>query len=155
MLIFVGRNRKTSIIRKKQEFSGLSSVSGFGRRKLTQVNFPQFVSLQSTKFPLPRNIKIDNSECYAITTTEKSLKTPKMKVLYFLINVVYFDEQISNPMSIFVGRARKLSIIRKKLGIARHISIAVQIFGFNLRRDPPKKSYMSRKTTKKIQAVKG
>ena len=48
------------------------------------------------------------------TVIEKKLKTSKIKVLQNnLINVVYFDVQISNPMSIYVGRDRKPLIIRK------------------------------------------
>ena len=53
---------------------------------------------------------------YAITVTVKGLKTSKMEVLQKInyINVVYFDVQNLNPMSIFVGRDRKTSLIRKK-----------------------------------------
>ena len=42
---------------------------------------PWVIFHQSGKFPLSRNIRIDNSECHAITVTEKTLKTSKMKVL--------------------------------------------------------------------------
>ena len=63
------------------------------------------VSYQSGKF------RADNSECNAITVTEKRLKTSKMNLFCFLFNEVNFDEQNSNPMSIFVGIDRKTSTL--------------------------------------------
>ena len=47
----------------------------------------------------------------------KRLKTFKMEVLQKkkLINVPYFNAQNPNPMSIFVGRDRKISIILKNI----------------------------------------
>ena len=74
------------------------------------------VSLRSGKFLLSRNIRIDNnSECRAITLTEKRLKKVQSEgfTIFFYIIEVYFDVQNSNPISIFVGRDRKTSIIRK------------------------------------------
>ena len=89
--------RKPSIIRKNKN----SELSGGLRCWLTRLDTGfrfcrsknnLVVSFPSVKFSLSRNIRIDNSDCHAITVTVKRLKTSTTKFLqFFCINVLYFD----------------------------------------------------------------
>ena len=82
MSIFVGRNRKPTII-GKNNFSRLLRVSGAFRRKwssdldFTGKTNPEPVFYQSGKFPLSQKFREDNSECHEVTVTMKGLKCPK------------------------------------------------------------------------------
>ena len=119
--IFVGQNRKPSVIRKKTKFSGLSGVSGAGRQKWTSdldstgQKKTWIVSHQSRKFLLSRKFRVNNNEFVSCNylNREKVKNVQNGSFFCILFKVVYFDLQNSNPMSIFVGRDRKTSISRK------------------------------------------
>ena len=70
---------------------------------------------------LSRKYMVDNSECPAITITEKGLRKSKIRffILFILFKVVYCDLHNSNPMLIFVDRDWKTSIIRNRIRCAR------------------------------------
>ena len=93
---------------------------------------------------LSRNFTVDNnSDCHAITITEKRLKMSKMKGLlfYIIFKAVYFGMQNFNQMSIFFVRNQKTSIIRKNaffqiidsIRYGSRVSYSLSEFGPSLR----------------------
>ena len=119
--IFVGWNRKSSIFQKKKKKNLNFQIIG---------NFPCWMTKMDTEFLDSAGQKI-NSSIYSI---RKILEIPKYQNWYFrmsynyhnskkiknvqnnsfaifYINVVYFDEQNSNPKFIFVSCDKKTSII--------------------------------------------
>ena len=115
---FFGWIRKTSIIRKETKIFWF--IGGFRYRLTKMDNGFRFcrsknlwiTSYQFGKLLVSQTFWEYNSECHAITVTGKRLKTSKMKVFpSFFIQGSVFIVQNSNPMSIFIGRERKTSII--------------------------------------------
>ena len=85
----------------------------------------RLVSHQFAKSSLSRKFRIYNSECHAITKTEKELKASIMKFFFFLFfKAVYFSLNNSNLMSISVSWNRKSSKISIKKKIASLLRVS-------------------------------
>ena len=118
---FQGQNRNPSIIQKKFRIicgfqcrpTKTDTWFGFYWSRLKKIVVVVVVYHQSGKFPLSQKFRVNNSKCHSITVRSKWWKTFNME--FFLLKLVYFDMQNSNPMSIFVGRDRKTSIIRMNI----------------------------------------
>ena len=114
MLIFVGQNWKTSIIRKKRNVwiifldsadeKWRLDLDSTGQKKLIRISsiqkIPVIPKIQSRYFRMSCNYR--NNE---------KVKNVQNELLLF--KVVYFDLQNPNLMSILVSLNRKPSIIRK------------------------------------------
>ena len=74
----------------------------------------RLVSHQFTKTSLSRKFRVDNSECPAITITQKGLKKSMKFSFFSFLKDVYFSLNNSNLMSISMSWNRKSSIIQKK-----------------------------------------
>ena len=122
MFIFIGRNRKTSKIRKNS-FPRLSRVSGIGRRKMdTGFQFYRSKTPNSYIFKPVNSHYLEISGWIIPNVTQLPLATEKkvkktFKIMVFTKNS--FNNQWSvflranfKQMSVFVGHYRQPSIIR-------------------------------------------